>query len=153
MSCLKPGEAIEVTRFILPVRLNEAALALEDMIPSLINNADGEGDCRAVAAITDKLESTIFEQSVIPSMPEAGGPIMALEGEDSTEAVLDSWLAKGSVLGADGTHSVFVAFMEVMRRPLQGSWTVQTATVMGTKQSVESLLEELEVESSYAELR
>lgn len=151
MSCLEPGEAIETTRFILPVRLDEAALALEDIIPSLINTADGKGDCRAVAAITDKLESCVFEQSVLPSVPEPGGPIIALEGEDSTEAVLDSWLAKGTVLGADGYHGVFVAFMEVMRRPLQGSWTVQTMTVMGTKQSVPSLLEELQHEVCDAE--
>jgi hypothetical protein len=152
MSCLEPGKSVEATGLILPVRLDEAALALEDIVPRLVNAAADTGDCRAVAAITDKFESCTFEVNEIESIPDAGGPIMPLEGEDSTAAQLDTWLAKGTLLGEDLSYTVFVVFLEVMRRPGQGSWSAQAATVMGTKQSVESLLAELELDKAYAYL-
>ncbi len=147
MACLQPGEAVEANGLILPVRLGEAALALEDIVPHLVNSADSHGTCRAVVAITDKLESCAFEQTTIASIPEVDSPIMPMEGRDSSVAVLDSWVAKGSLLGADGTHSVFVAFMDVMRRPFQGSWTVTNLTLMGTRQSVASLIEEVALDA------
>jgi hypothetical protein len=101
-------------------------------------------------AITDRFESCGAEEIHVESVPEAGGPIMPLAGAETTAAILDSWLAKGTVLGEDGDYSVFVVFLDVMRRPLQGSWTVQTMTVLGTRQSVPSLIEELEIEKVYA---
>jgi hypothetical protein len=149
MACITPGEAIEATGLVMPVRLAEAALALENMIPGLVNSSE-IGSCRAVMAITDRFESCGCEEILVESVPEAGGPIMPLEGEETTAAILDSWVAKGTVLGADGEYSVFVVFLDVMRRPLQGSWTVQNLTVLGTRQSVPSLIEELEIEKVYA---
>lgn len=128
----------------MPVTLPEAALAVEDVIPRIVNSTQGVGDCRAVAAIADRFEACAFQRTIVPSLPDLDSPIMALEGQGSTQAVLDSWLAKGTLLGEDGVHCVFVAFMDVMRRPFQGSWTVQTITVLGTKQSVESHLDEVE---------
>jgi hypothetical protein len=151
MSCLEPGRAVEAACFILPVRPDEVALAIEDVVPRLLNATKGVGDCRAVAAITDRFESCVFEQSHIPCLPEAAGPIVPLAGDSASDAVLDSWLAKGTLLGEDGQCSVFVAFLEVMRRPFQGSWTVQTLTILGTKQSVASLLDEIEREESWAD--
>lgn len=148
MACLAPGEAIEATDLAMPVRLDEAALALEDIIPRLVNSS-GLGSCRAVMATTDKFESCGCEEIHVESVPEAGEPIMPLEGGETTAAVLDSWVAKGTLLGADGDYSVFVVFLEVMRRPLQGSWTAQTLMVLGTRQSVRSLIEELEIEAAY----
>jgi len=150
MACLWPGRVIEATRLKLPTRLDEAALALEDIVPALVNASENAGDCRTVAAITDKFESCAFERTYIQSMPDAGGPIMPLEGQAATDALLDSWLAKGTLLGDDGSVTVFVAFMEVMKRPLQPSWTVETITVMGTKQTLASLFEELEEDAAYA---
>jgi hypothetical protein len=149
MTCLSPGEALEATSLVMPVRLDEAALALEDIIPRLVNNS-GRSSCRAVMAITDRFESCGCEEIHVESVPHAGGPIMPLEGEETTAAILDSWVAKGTLLGGDGDYSVFVVFLDVMRRPLQGSWTVQTMTVLGTRQSVPSLIEELELEKVYA---
>jgi hypothetical protein len=130
----------------MPVRLVEAALALEDIVPRVVNATRGMGTCPAVVAVVDRFESCTFEEETVPSIPEVGGPIVSLQRGDTTEAVLDTWLAKGTLLGTDGAYSVFVAFMEVMRRPLQGSWTASTLTVLGTEQSVASLLEELELE-------
>lgn len=150
MACLRPGRVIEATRLVLPTRLEEAAIALEDIIPALVNAAEGVGDCRTVAAITDKFESCAFEQTYIESVPDAGGPIMPLEGQGPTRALLDSWLAKGTLLGDDGSVSVFVAFMDVMRRPQQRSWSVETITIMGTKQTLASLFEELQEDEAYA---
>lgn len=152
MACLGPGEAVETSGLVLPVRLDEAAYALEDLVPSLVN-ASGVGDCRAVAAITDRIESCAFEQTFIESVPAIDSPIIALEGADTNEAVLDSWLAKGTVLGADGGYTVFVAFMEVMRRPTQGCWVASSITIMGTKQSVRSLIEEMELERECVRVR
>jgi hypothetical protein len=149
MACITPGEAIEATGLVMPVRLEEAALALEDVVPRLIDSA-GRGGCRAVMAIVDKFESCGCEELHVESVPEAASPIMPLEGEDSTAAYLDSWVAKGTVLGEDGTYSVFVVFLDVMRRPMQGSWTAQTMTVLGTRQTVRALLAEIEVEAVYA---
>lgn len=144
MPALRPGQTVEATGLIMPVRMSEAALALEDVVPRLVNAGASRRDTKAIIAIVDRFESSAFEQIYLESAPAAGGPIMPLEGEESTAALLDSWLVKGTLLGDDGQHSVFVAFMEVMRRPLQGSWAVQSISVMGTKQSVRSLLEELE---------
>jgi hypothetical protein len=149
MACITPGEAIEATGLLMPVRLDEVALALEDIIPGLVNSS-GIASCSAVMAITDRFESCGCEEIMVESVPEPGGPIMPLEGEKTTAAILDSWVAKGTVLGADGDYSVFVVFLDVMRRPLQGSWTVQTMTVLGTRQSVPALIEELEIERVYA---
>jgi hypothetical protein len=149
MACLAPGEAIEATNLVMPVRLDEAALALEDVIPRLVNSS-GLGSCGAVMAITDRFESCGCEEILVDSVPEAGGPIMPLEGGETTAAFLDSWVAKGTLLGSDGDYSVFVVFLDVMRRPLQGSWNVQTMTVLGTRQSLPSLIEELEIEKVYA---
>jgi hypothetical protein len=143
---------LEATGLILPVHLGEAALALEDIVPRLVNAASEIGDCPAVAAIVDKFESCTYEETRVESVPDVGGPIMPLEGEDTTAAILDTWLAKGTILGEDCDYTVFVVFLEVMRRPLQGSWSVQAITVMGTKQSVESLLGELEIDRAYAYL-
>jgi hypothetical protein len=143
MACLDPGRAVESSGLVLPVRIDEAAYALEDLVPSLVNRS-AVGTCRAVAAITDRFESCAFEQTFVESVPDAGEPIRALEGRDTNEAMLDSWLAKGTVLGADGDYTVFVAFMDVMRRPQQGCWSVRTITVMGTRQPVASLLEEID---------
>ncbi len=146
MACLAPGQALESTGLTMPVRLEEAALALEDIVPGLVNSS-GLGGCRAVMAIIDRFESCGCEEMHVASVPMPGGPIMPLEGEDSTAAYLDSWVAKGTLLGADGDFAVFVVFLDVMRRPLQGSWTVQTSTILGTRQSVGSFLEELELEA------
>lgn len=151
MSCIEPGQAVEAACFILPVRPDEVALAIEDIVPRLVNSTRGIGDCRAIAAITDRFESCVFEPSYIPCLPDVTGPIIPLAGHSTSGAILDSWLAKGTLLGADGQCSVFVAFLDVMRRPLQGSWTVETVTILGTKQSVESLLQELEHEESWAD--
>lgn len=151
MSCLEPGRAVEASCFILPVRPDEVALAIEDLVPHLVNAASDAGDCRAIAAITDRFESCVFEQTYLPCLPDVDGPIVPLDGDPDCGAVVDSWLAKGTLLGQDGRCSVFVAFLDVMRRPFQGSWTVQTVTILGTKQSVQSLLEELEREESWAE--
>ena len=149
MACLAPGKAIEATGLLMPVRPDEVALALEDVIPRLVNSA-ACGDCPAVVAITDKFESCGCEELHIQSIPEAARPIIPLEGDVTTAAYLDSWLAKGTLLGADGSYSVFVVFLDVMRRPCQGAWTVQTMTVLGTRQSVRAHLEELELESLLA---
>jgi len=147
MACLQPGQGVEATGLTLPVRLGEVALALEDIVPRLVNAAGCVEGCRAVVAIVDRIESCGAEPMQFESMPDAAGPIMPLEGDESTAAILDSWLAKGTVLGEDGAYSVFVVFMDVMRRPLQGSWTASSVTVLGTKQSVGALLEELEFEA------
>ncbi len=150
MACLQPGEALEATGMILPVRLGEAALALEDIAPRLVNDAHAANDCRAVVAIIDKFESCAIEPTHVQSIPDAGGPIISIAGLEPTEAYIDSWLAKGTLLGEDGSYSVFVAFMDVMRRPFQGSWTAQTITILGTRQSVQSLLEELRLDEALA---
>lgn len=150
MACLEPRRAVEASCFVLPVTLSEAALAIEDEIPRIVNSTKGVGDCRAVAAITDRFEACAFQRTIIESIPDMDSPIMPLEGQGTTQAVLDSWLAKGTLLGEDGRHCVFVAFMDVMRRPFQGSWTVQTITVLGTKQSLQSHLEDV---ASEAEMR
>jgi hypothetical protein len=143
MACLEPGQAVEAAGLTLPVRLGEVALALEDIVPRLVNASGCVDGCRAIVAIVDKIESCAAEPMRFESMPGPASPIMPLAGEESTETVLDSWLAKGTVLGADGSYTVFVAFMDVMRRPYQGSWTATTASVLGTKQSVASLIEEI----------
>jgi hypothetical protein len=146
MACLAPGKAIEATGLLMPVRPDEVALALEDVIPRLVNTVGG-GDCPAIVAITDKFESCGGEELHVQSVPEAAGPIIPLEGDATTAAYLDSWLAKGTLLGADGCYSVFVVFLDVMRRPCQGAWTVQTMTILGTRQSVQAHLEELAAEA------
>lgn len=146
MACLHAGQAVEATGLTMPVRLGEAALALEDVVPRLVNAAGCVEGCRAVVSIVDRIESCGAEPMQFESMPEAASPIMPLEGDESSAAILDSWLAKGTVLGEDGTYCVFVVFMDVMRKPLQGSWTASSVTLLGTKQSVSGLLEELEFE-------
>lgn len=143
MACLEPGQAIEESRLILPVHFDEVALALEDLVPRIVNSTRGAGDCRAVAAIIDRFESCAFEETLVPAIPDAGGPIRPLEGALSNEAFLDSWVAKGTLLGSDGRYSVFVVFIEVMRRPLQGSWTAHSFTILGTTQTVGSLMDEI----------
>lgn len=147
MACLQAGQGVEATGFVLPVSLGEVALALEDIVPRLINAAGCVDGCRAVVSIVDRIESCGLEPMQFESMPDAASPIMPLEGVESTAALLDSWLAKGTVLGEDGSYSVFVVFLEVMRRPLQGSWTASSVTVLGTKQSVLALIEELELDT------
>jgi hypothetical protein len=147
MACLQAGQGVEATGFMLPVSLGEVALALEDIVPRLINAAGCVDGCRAVVSIVDRIESCGSEPMQFESMPDAASPIMPLEGDESTAALLDSWLAKGTVLGADGSYSVFVVFLEVMRRPLQGSWTASSVTVLGTKQSAVSLIQELELDA------
>jgi hypothetical protein len=149
MACLDPGKSVEATCFAMPVRLGEAAIALEGLVPRLVNSSAEAGTCGAVVAITDRFESCVYEQTYVESVPGPDTPIMGIHGADTTEAIFDSWLAKGTLLGADGSYSVFVAFMDVMRRPLQGSWTVMTLTVMGTKQSVRSFLEEIAEDLAY----
>ncbi|HEX9093167.1 MAG TPA: hypothetical protein VF902_04215 [Coriobacteriia bacterium] len=147
MACLEPGRTVEETRLVLPVRFEEVTEALEDIVPRLVNSTHGVGSCRAVAAIIDRFESCAFEETLLPSLPEVGGPIRPLEGAEGNEAFLDSWVAKGTLLGEDGVYTVFVVFIEVMRRPLQGSWTAHAFTVLGTLQSVGSLIEELKSET------
>lgn len=147
MACLQAGQGVEATGLLLPVRLGEVALALEDIVPRLVNAAGCVDGCRAVVSIVDRIESCGAEPMQFESMPDAASPIMPLEGDDSTAALLDSWLAKGTVLGDDGSYAVFVVFLEVMRRPLQGSWTANSVTLLGTKQSVAALIEELELEA------
>lgn len=147
MACLQPGQGVEATGLVFPVRLGEVALALEDIVPRLINASGCVDGCRAVVSIVDRIESCGAEPMGFESMPDAASPIMPLEGDESTAALLDSWLAKGTVLGEDGSYSVFVAFMDVMRRPLQGSWTASAITLLGTKQSAAALIEELELEA------
>lgn len=148
MACLQPGQGVEATGLTLPVRLGEVALALEDIVPRLVNAAGCVDGCRAAVAIVDRIESCGAEPMQFESMPDAASPIIPLEGDESTAAILDSWLAKGTVLGDDGSYSVFVVFLEVIRKPLQGSWTANSVTVLGTKQSVRGLLEELEFEAA-----
>jgi hypothetical protein len=150
MACLQPGQGVEATGFVLPVSLGEVAAALEDIVPRLINAAGCVDGCRAVVSIVDRIESCGAEPMVFESMPDAASPIMPLEGDLSTAALIDSWLAKGTVLGQDGSHTVFVAFMDVMRRPLQGSWTASSITLLGTKQSVTALIEEMDLETARA---
>ena len=75
---------------------------------------------------------------------------MPMLRREPSGADLVSWLAKVTLLGGDGGHCVFVAFVEVMRRSVQASWSVQSITVMGTKQSVGSLLKELDFEAAAA---
>ncbi|MDO8915745.1 MAG: hypothetical protein Q7W16_06650 [Coriobacteriia bacterium] len=150
MACLQPGQGVEATGFVLPVSLGEVAIALEDIVPRLINAAGCVDGCRAVVSIVDRIESCGAEPMQFESMPEAASPIMPLEGDQSTAALIDSWLAKGTILGEDGSYTVFVAFMDVMRRPLQGSWTASSITLLGTKQSALALIEELELEFACA---
>jgi hypothetical protein len=150
MACLQPGQGVEATGFVLPVSLGEVAIALEDIVPRLVNAAGCVEGCRAVVSIVDRLESCGAEPMQFESMPEAASPIMPLEGDESTAALIDSWLAKGTVLGEDGSYTVFVAFMDVMRRPLQGSWTASSITVLGTKQSVTALIEEMALDPACA---
>jgi hypothetical protein len=150
MACLQPGQGVEATGFVLPVSLGEVAVALEDIVPRLINAAGCVDGCRAVVSIVDRIESCGAEPMAFESMPDAASPIMPLEGDLSTAALIDSWLAKGTVLGQDGSHTVFVAFMDVMRRPLQGSWTASSITLLATKQSVTALIEEMDLETARA---
>ena len=39
MACLQAGQGVEATGLLLPVRLGEVALALEDIVPRLVNAA------------------------------------------------------------------------------------------------------------------
>lgn len=149
MACLAPGESIEATGLVMPVRLDEAMLALEDIVPRLIRDRGADGP-RPVAAIVDRFESCGCEELESATVPGIDTPIMGLAGGEGTDAWLDTWVAKGTVVSDDGEYAVFVAFLDVMRRVGQGSWTAQSVTLLGTRQSVASLISELEVEAAYA---
>ena len=48
---MEPGQSVEANHLLLPVRLDEAALALEDVVPMVVNACAAVGTCSAIVSI------------------------------------------------------------------------------------------------------